>query len=71
MNEEQGKTIESLDPIMLEYPFVREGMSLEEYYEEKEYYFKQTAEDLMNERYVPLWEQKKGRDVSFGGHLSG
>ncbi|MCR5775475.1 MAG: hypothetical protein K6G42_10365 [Lachnospiraceae bacterium] len=55
-----NKTIDSLDPVMCDYPFVREGMTLDEYYEEKEYYIKQSVDDLKKGRYVPLWKQREG-----------
>ncbi len=54
---EEKKTIDGLDPIMLEYPFVRQGMTLVEYYNEKEYYFKQKIEDIKSRKYIPLWKQ--------------
>ena len=55
----ENNTIDSLDPIMLDYPFVREGMTLDEYYEEKDYYFRQSKDDIKNKKYQPLWKQKE------------
>lgn len=57
IDKDDLETIDSLDPIMLEYPFVREGMTIDEYYEEKEYYINQSVDDLKNGRYIPLWKQ--------------
>ena len=50
--------IDNWDPIMLEYPFVRKGMTLREYLEEKEYYYQHKSEIKTGE-YKPLWKQKE------------
>ena len=34
---DEPKTVEDLDPIMLEYPFIYAGMTIEKYNEEKLY----------------------------------
>ena len=59
MKSPDKETIESLDPKMLDYPFVREGMTIDEYFEEKEYYFKQPMEEFKSQRYKPLWKQRE------------
>ena len=47
-----------LDPILLnQYPFVHEGMSVGEYFEEKKYYG-ENYEKVLKGEYVPLWKQK-------------
>lgn len=48
--------IDNWNPIMLEYPFVRKGMTLREYLEEKEYY-NQHRQDVKDGIYKPLWQQ--------------
>ena len=40
------KAKDCLDPNMLNYPFFREDMTVEEYYKEKEHYFKQRMDDF-------------------------
>lgn len=51
--------IDNWDPVMLEYPFVRKGMTLREYFEEKEYYY-QHREEVKTGKYEPLWKQREG-----------
>lgn len=60
--EEPKGTIESLDPILLEYPFVRPGMTIEEYDEEREYYSRHSASDLKSRKYKPLWKQREEKE---------
>ncbi len=57
MSEKRKPTVEDLDPIMRQYPFIRPGMSEEEYYAEKEYYIRQPVEAIKNQTYKPLWKQ--------------
>ncbi|MCR5419308.1 MAG: hypothetical protein K6E84_10360 [Lachnospiraceae bacterium] len=64
MMEEARKTIDNWDHRLLEYPFVRKGMTVEEYEKEKAYYFSVSMEDLKKQRYKPLWKQ---REESNGG----
>lgn len=59
MTEDLNETIDNWPHIMLEYPFVRRGMTKAEYFEEKEYYKAMTPEDLKEERYKPLWKQRE------------
>ena len=47
-----------LDPIMLEYPFVRDGMTVGEYIEEKIYYGEHFQE-YRRGKYKPLWKQRE------------
>lgn len=55
---ENKETIDKWNPIMLEYPFVRKGMTVDEYEAEKEYYGKHLKE-VRDGTYLPLWKQKK------------
>ena len=51
--------VNELDPILLnQYPFVHEGMSVGEYFEEKKYYG-ENYEKVLKGEYVPLWQQRK------------
>jgi len=59
MMEELDEIVDNWPPILLEYPFVRRGMSKSEYFKEKEYYTSMTAMDLKMERYKPLWKQRE------------
>ena len=58
MMEEQAKTIDDWNPILLEYPFVRKGMTEAEYDTEKAYYLSRPITELKNGEYKPLWKQK-------------
>lgn len=42
-----------------EYPFFYDGMTFEEYEEEREYYWKTPMEDILNLNYKPLWKQRQ------------
>lgn len=53
---EEPKTVEDLMPIMLDYPFVYKGMTIEKYEEEKAYWGKH-LDDFRNGSYKPLWVQ--------------
>lgn len=56
--EEYNAPATTLDSILLnQYPFVHEGMSVGEYYEEKKYYG-ENYDKVLNGEYVPLWQQK-------------
>lgn len=57
--EESNKTIDDWDPILLEYPFVRKGMTEKEYDVEKAYYFSRPIEEIKNQEYRPLWKQRE------------
>lgn len=47
--------LSTLDPIVYnQYPFVREGMTIEEYLREKEYYGKNYSK-VVNGTYLPMW----------------
>ena len=59
MTEDLNETVDNWPPIMLEYPFVRRGMTKKEYLEEKKYYCSMTADDLKQGRYKPLWKQRE------------
>lgn len=49
--------LSTLDPIVYnQYPFVREGMTIEEYLREKEYYGKNYSK-VVNGTYLPMWKQ--------------
>ena len=43
---------------LLEYPFVYEGMTVEEYHKEKEYWGSHLKE-VRDGTYLPLWKQNK------------
>lgn len=62
MMEDLNETVDGWPHIMLEYPFVRRGMTKAEYFEEKEYYNTMTADDLKQGRYKPLWKQREGEN---------
>lgn len=47
--------------ILLEYPFVRKGMTASEYDEEKKYYMQQSLDDIKDGKYKPLWKQREER----------
>lgn len=51
-------TIDDWDYRLLEYPFVYEGMTVEEYHKEKEYWGSQLKE-VRDGTYLPLWKQNK------------
>lgn len=55
--DKDAKVYEILDPGMLEYPFVREDMTLEEYEIEMEYW-ETHLEEVMAGEYKPLWKQR-------------
>lgn len=55
--DKDAKIYEILDPGMLEYPFVREDMTLAEYEIEMEYWGTH-LEEVMAGEYKPLWKQK-------------
>lgn len=54
-------SIDSWGLNFLEYPFVREGMTVAEYEEEKKYYLEQGLENIKNGKYKPLWKQREER----------
>lgn len=54
----ENEVIDNWDPILLEYPFVRRGMTAKEYGEENQYYFSQSIEVIKSRKYCPLWKQK-------------
>lgn len=56
--EKQIDTIDNYNPRALEYPFVRKGMSVEEYEKERDYWGTHLKE-VKEGTYVPLWKQKK------------
>ncbi len=57
--EEYNAPVTTLNPILLnQYPFVHEGMSVGEYFEEKKYYG-ENYEKVLKGEYVPLWQQRK------------
>lgn len=43
-------------PTMREVPFWKDGMSIEEYEKERDYYYKHLQE-VKNGTYTPLWKQ--------------
>ncbi len=55
--DKDAKIYGILDPGMLEYPFVREDMTLEEYEIEMEYW-ETHLEEVRAGEYKPLWKQK-------------
>ncbi len=59
MMDDPNEITDNWHPILLEYPFVRRGMTAKEYFEEKEYYTSVGIDDLKNERYKPLWKQRE------------
>ena len=57
INDNIGNTIDNWPSILTDgLPFVREGMSVEEFEKEKEYFGEHYAEYL-NGAYEPLWKQ--------------
>ena len=62
MTGEARETIDNWDHRLLEYPFVRKGMTVEEYEEEKAYYFSVPISDHKKSIYKPLWKQKEIAD---------
>ena len=59
MMEDPNELVDNLDLRLREYPFVRPGMTLREYDEEKKYYLSVGIEALKNQTYVPLWKQRE------------
>ncbi|MCM1190524.1 MAG: hypothetical protein NC541_14670 [bacterium] len=55
---ELDDVIDNWSPLMLEYPFVRKGMTLREYFQEKDYY-NQHRQEVKDGTYLPLWKQNK------------
>lgn len=55
--EKNKNTIDDWNPILLEYPFVYEGMLEEEYHKEKEYWGNHLKE-AREGTYLPLWKQE-------------
>ncbi len=51
--------IDDWDPMLLEYPFTRKGMTAKEFDEELKYLCRQSPSDLKNGNYKPLWQQKE------------
>lgn len=52
-----AKAVEKLDPLLFDqYPFVREDMTVGEYFTEKKYYIENHDKFLKGE-YTPLWKQ--------------
>lgn len=47
-----------------EVPFWRDGMTPEEYDEEREYLYRYHWEDFMQGKYLPLWVQRLGGDAA-------
>ena len=54
--------IDNWHPILLEYPFVRVGMTHREYIEEKAYYISGSLERFKMGLYSPIWKQLKKAD---------
>ena len=52
----ENETIDNFDPRLLEYPFVKKGMTIAEYRKEKKYFFEH-LKDYHNGTYKPLWQQ--------------
>ena len=63
---EEAKTIEDLNPIMCEYPFVYKVMTIDSYEEEKAYYGKHLKEYFKGE-YLPLWKQRGETHKKYDG----
>ncbi|WP_026655329.1 hypothetical protein [Butyrivibrio sp. AE3003] len=59
------QTVEQLDPIMLEYPFIYKGMTIDAYHEEKKYYGEHWSE-VHAGTYKPLWKQRGEEHERFG-----
>ncbi|MBO4903038.1 MAG: hypothetical protein J5518_09620 [Lachnospiraceae bacterium] len=59
MMVDQNEIIDDWDPLLLEYPFVRKGMTAKEYDEEKAYYFSRPIDEIKNGTYIPLWKQNQ------------
>ena len=62
------KTVEQLEPIMLEYPFLYKGMTIDAYHEEKDYYGEHWSE-VHAGTYKPLWKQRGEVHEKFTGEL--
>ncbi len=56
--EKGCKTIDDVHAFK-EYPFVYDGMSLDEYEKELIYYYRHTIEEIHSGKYVPLWKQER------------
>ena len=63
MIQDENETIDNFHPNLLEYPFVRQGMTVKEYWEERNYWGSHLNE-VKAGTYEPLWKQrlKKGDD---------
>lgn len=57
MMEDPNEIIDNWHPMLLEYPFVRKGMTAHEYDEGKAYYYSVPLEIHKNNTYMPLWKQ--------------
>lgn len=58
MRKELSETIDKWPPFLKNgYPFIREGMTPDEYMKEKDYFFSH-YDDYENGTYVPLWKQE-------------
>lgn len=64
MENGDNEVIDNWDPILLEYPFVRQGMTAKEYEEEKRYLAKHYFTDYRNGTYKPLWQQREEESAS-------
>lgn len=51
------KTVDDLPYIMKEFPFIRDGMTIAEYEEERDYWGMH-LEEVKNGTYIPLWKQR-------------
>ena len=56
--DKSKETIDGWDALLLEYPFVHEGMTVKEYEKEKEYWGSHLKE-VKEGTYQPLWKQNR------------
>ena len=59
MTEDPNEIIDNWDLRLLEYPFVRKGMTAKEYDEEKAYMLSRPLEEIKQGLYKPLWKQRE------------
>lgn len=54
--EQMNLPVDTLHPILLEYPFVKKDMTVGEYFSERKYY-EENWDDVITGKYEPLWKQ--------------
>ena len=59
LQERNDKMEEWATPTLKEAPWWRQGMTIEEYDIERDYYGEHFGDLVVNGKYVPLWKQKE------------